>query len=86
MANYGLGGGGLADFGQAQQRQALNALGQVADAEARRNMANQANKVAEKAGQKQLGGTAGAMIGMSVGGPWGAVIGGVLGSMAPDLF
>ena len=84
MSGYGL-GGGLADFGQAQQRQAFGALGQVADAEAKRNMDNKANKAAEKAGQKQLGATVGALIGMSAG-PWGAAIGGVLGGMAPDLF
>jgi hypothetical protein len=85
MSGYGL-GGGLADFGQAQQRQALGALGQVADAEAKRNMNNKANKAAEKAGQKQLGSTAGALAGLSIAGPWGAIAGGVLGALAPDLF
>jgi hypothetical protein len=84
--SYGLGGGGLADFGQAQQREAMGALGQAAEAEHQRNMANQRNKAAAKAGKQQLGASAGAMLGMQVAGPWGAVIGGVLGGLGSDLF
>jgi hypothetical protein len=82
---YGI-GGGLADFGQGQQREALGALSQAADMEARRESENKALEESARAGKAQLGSQLGAMAGFAYGGPVGAVIGGVVGALGSDLF
>lgn len=82
---YGI-GGGLADFGQGQQREALGALGQAANMEAQREQDNKALAEQERAGKAQLGSTLGAMAGFAFGGPVGAMIGGVVGGLGADLF
>ena len=81
MATYGM-GGGLAGYGSGQMQEATQLLGESAKQEASRDMENRQLKQQAKAGNAQLGATAGAMYGMSVGGPWGAVIGGLVGGMA----
>ena len=92
---YGLGssirgpsgtGPGLAGVGQGQQQLATNMLGQAAREETERNLANQRAAAQQKAGNAQMGSSAGAMAGMSIGGPWGALIGGVLGGIAGGEF
>lgn len=92
-STYGLGGAGLAGFGMSQKNDAMQALGQAADQEQRRNLANEQAEAARKAGNAQLGSTLGALGGMAlgaqygaVGGPLGSLIGGVVGALASDLF
>jgi hypothetical protein len=90
--SYGI-GGGLAGYGQDQQRAASGMLGDAAAQEAQRNEANTQQEAQRKQGNQQLGATLGTMGGMalgaqygSVGGPWGAVIGGLVGAVAGSLF
>lgn len=83
---YGLGGAGLAGAGLQQQGQALDMLGSAAEQEQQRNLQNQQLDQQRKAGNTQLGGTAGAMAGFAVGGPVGAMVGGLLGSIGGSLF
>lgn len=89
---YGL-GASLANYGQGQQAEAMQALGQTAKTEAELEMQNKNAESQRKAGNAQLGATAGAMAGMAlgaqsgaVGGPWGMVIGGLVGGIAGGLF
>lgn len=92
-SGYGLGGAGLAGAGLQQKREAMGALGRVAEQEQQRNITNEQNKMAAKAGNMQLGTTLGGLAGWqlgasagSVGGPLGALIGGVVGAIGASLF
>lgn len=85
-STYGLGGAGLTGVGLAAKRNAMGALGQAADLEQRRNMANEQAEAAEESGKQQLGASAGAMIGMATFGPLGAMIGGIAGALGSSLF
>lgn len=79
------GGMGLSSMGQQQQRTATELLGQQADLETNRNLANRQRADAEKQGKVQLGASVGAMAGAqygAAGGPWGMLIGGVIGALA----
>lgn len=83
----GLGiGASLASLGQSRQREAMQMLGQAADAESQRNMANQRIEQQTEAGNRQLGATIGSTIGMGVGGPIGSLVGGAIGAIAGGLF
>lgn len=82
---YGL-GASLANYGQGQQAEAMQALGQTAKTEAELEMQNKNAESQRKAGNAQLGATGGAMAGLAVGGPWGAVVGGLVGGIAGGLF
>lgn len=89
---YGL-GGGLAGYGQAQQAEATQMLGQAAASENQRNIENEQLESQRKQGNQQLGATLGTLGGMALGaqygsaaGPWGAVIGGLVGAVAGNLF
>lgn len=82
----GLGiGASLASLGQSRQREAMQMLGQVADAESERNMANQRIEQQTEAGNRQLGATIGSTIGMGLGGPIGSLVGGAIGTIAGGL-
>lgn len=85
-SSYGLGGAGLTGTGLGQKRSAMAGLNEAANLEARRNMANEAGKAAEEAGEQQLGSTLGAMAGLSVFGPIGGVLGGLAGALGASLF
>jgi hypothetical protein len=78
-------GGGLVSVGLGQQRQASDMLGNAADQEAERNIGNRQREQQRKAGNVQLGATAGAYYGSSLG-PYGALIGGVVGAIGGGLF
>lgn len=79
----GLGvGASLASIGQSRQREAMQMLGQAADAESQRNMANQRIEQQTEAGNRQLGATLGSVAGMALGGPFGSLIGGAIGTIA----
>lgn len=79
-------GGGLAAVGNDNLNQAQTLLGNAADQEQQRNIANQERERARKAGNAQLGTTLGATAGFMVGGPIGGLIGGVLGAVGSRLF
>ena len=79
-------GGGLAAVGNENLSQAQTLLGNAADEEQRRNLANEERERARKAGNTQLGTSVGALAGFSVGGPIGGLIGGVLGAVGSRLF
>ena len=81
---YGV-GASLASYGQGQQQEAMQLLGQSAKDEAQLEMQNKAAEHQRKAGNVQLGATAGAMAGMAFG-PWGAAIGGLVGAVGGGLF
>lgn len=85
MASYGV-GASLASYGQSQERDATQALGEVAKDETQREMGNKAAEQQRKAGNAQLGATGGAMAGMMVAGPWGALAGAAIGGVAGGLF
>lgn len=74
-------GGGLATYGQGQKKEAIQDLGEAANQESDRNQRNKMMSAQRKAGNQQLGATAGAMYGSTFG-PWGTVIGGVIGAIA----
>lgn len=82
---YGV-GASLASYGQGQQQEAMQLLGQSAKDEAQLEMQNKAAEHQRKAGNVQLGATGGAIAGMAVGGPWGAVVGGLVGAVGGGLF
>lgn len=92
---YGLGVGGprtdasggetLLGLGSAQKRTAMQMLGSAAEQEAKRNMANQQQAQADKAGAMSAA-ASGAATGFSIGGPWGALAGGLLGAIASRSF
>jgi len=79
-------GGGLAAAGIQQEQQAADLLGKAADQEQQRLLGNKQMERARKAGNTQLGVTAGAALGFSYGGPVGAMIGGMLGAAGAELF
>lgn len=85
---YGLGGGGLAGVGMQQQAQAADMLGRAAEQEQSRNLANEQLGRQRKAGNAQLGASAGAMAGfaMTGGNPVGAMVGSLLGAVGGSLF
>ena len=98
MQAYGLGyslnsmmgsaGSGLVGQGMQQQRDATAELGLAADQEQQRIITNQQREAARKAGNQQLGATAGALVGAEYGssiGPWGTLIGGLVGAVAGRL-
>lgn len=78
-------GASLASLGQSRQREAMQMLGQAADAESQRNMANQRIEQQTEAGNRQLGATIGSTIGMGLGGPIGSLVGGAIGTIAGGL-
>ena len=85
---YGM-GASLASYGQAQERDAMQALGEVAKDETQREMGNKVTEQQRKAGNVQLGAMGGAMLGMQYGaalGPWGALAGAAIGGLAGSLF
>ncbi|SRR5258706_7856225 len=77
----GVPGGSLTANAITEQAQATDMLGRAAEMETQRNIANQQNEQAAKAGGASLGASAGAIAGMSFG-PWGALAGGLLGAIA----
>lgn len=82
-------GGGLVSAGMGQQQQAADMLARAADQEQERNLGNRQREAQRKAGNVQLGATAGAAAGAYYGasaGPWGALIGGVVGAIGGGLF
>jgi hypothetical protein len=92
MAGFGV-GASLASMGQDQKREAVTMLKGAADEESKRNAENTMLEAQRKQGNKQLGGTLGAIGGMALGaeygsaiGPWGALIGGAIGAVAGGLF
>jgi hypothetical protein len=84
--SYGLGGMGLAGFGEGMKGDAMGALREAAAGENQRNLQNEQLAAQHEAGKTQLGASLGAMAGFAVGGPVGGVIGGVLGALGKDLF
>lgn len=93
MASYGLGAAGLAGMGLEQKNEAMETLGALAAQETSRDIANDQIEAQRKEGNKQLGGTVGALGGMmlgasygAAGGPIGALIGGAVGAVAGSLF
>jgi hypothetical protein len=87
MAQYGLGGAGLAGFGMGQQDEAIGMLRQAADTEQSRNMQNEQLKQQHQAGNAQLGSMLGGLVAVAAGaGPVGIVLAGIAGAMASDLF
>jgi uncharacterized protein YcfJ len=80
MAGYGV-GASLQSLGMQQRSEATQMLAKSASNESERNQKNQVMKAQAKAGNQQLGATAGAMAG-SMFGPWGTVIGGAVGAIA----
>jgi uncharacterized protein YqgC (DUF456 family) len=82
---YGL-GAGLIGVGAQQKGDAMNMLGQAADAENARNIANKQIEAQDKASKAQTGATAGALAGMYTFGPVGAVVGGLAGAVIGGLF
>jgi uncharacterized membrane protein len=84
--SYGLGGAGLSGFGMGQKQDAMQAAGQSAEIEQRRNMENQTREQQRKAGNASLGAMGGALAGMAMGGPIGGLIGGVVGALGSRLF
>ena len=81
---YGL-GAGLIGVGAQQQGEALDLIGQAADQENQRNIANKQQKAQTKATNAQTGATLGATAGMAFG-PIGAVVGGIAGGILGGLF
>lgn len=79
MAAYGL-GGGLANYGMGQQQEATQMLAKSAKDETEMNMENQRREQQRKAGNAQLGASAGAAAGSMIG-PWGTLIGGFAGAI-----
>jgi uncharacterized protein YqgC (DUF456 family) len=89
MAQYGIGAGagGLTGYGMDQEKEAVGLLGQSADAESKRNIANQQANLDRKAGNAKLGATLGSAIGMVTPlGPVGSIVGGLLGGGLGSLF
>lgn len=82
---YGI-GASLANYGSGQGSDAMQQLGQAAQAEEQRNLTNKQLESERKAGNAQLGATGGALAGFAMGGPWGAVAGGAIGMLAGGLF
>ncbi len=85
---YGV-GASLASYGQSQERDATQALGEVAKDEATREMGNKTAEQQRKSGNMQLGAMGGALAGMQYGaalGPWGALAGAAIGMVAGGLF
>lgn len=76
---------GLAGMGQDQQQMATSMLGQAAEQETRRGIANRQARQQQKQGALGLA-ASGAMVGGQMAGPWGAVAGGVIGAVAGGLF
>lgn len=92
LASYGSRGRSptLAAFGEDQQAEATNELGQAADIENRRNIANKQARAQAKQGNSALGSTVGGLAGGAIAGatygsaagPWGSLIGGLVGALA----
>ena len=76
-------GGGLAGGAVTDQSQATAMLGQAADMETKRKIANQQAEQQAKAGGATAGAMAGAYYGSSFG-PWGTAAGAVIGAIAGD--
>lgn len=90
---YGLGAAGLTGAGMQQKNEAMQILGNAADQEQQRSIANKQAEAARKQGNQQLGATVGGLAGAYAGaqmggslGPWGALAGAVVGALASDLF
>lgn len=81
---YGL-GGGLIGVGAEQKGSALEMLGQSAERENARNIANKQIAQQEKAAKAQTGAMLGATAGMAFG-PLGAMVGGLAGGILGGLF
>lgn len=82
--SYGL-GGGLIGMGAQQKGDALDMLGQAAERESSRNIANKQIEQQQKASNAQTGATLGATAGMMAFGPIGAVVGGLAGGVLGGL-
>jgi hypothetical protein len=92
-STYGLGGAGLVGAGLQQKNEAMGLLGRVAEQETEREISNKRAEDQRRAGNQQLGATAGTMAGWAAGasygssaGPYGALIGGIVGALAGNLF
>ena len=91
MAGMGM---SLASYGQGQQQEAMSQLADVSRDETQRNIRNEQNQAAAKAGNQQLGSTLGSLGGMAfagakygaAAGPYGAIIGGIVGALAGNFF
>jgi hypothetical protein len=79
-------GGGLAEFGQDEEKQAGGELSFAAQQENTRNLANQKLEAEGKAGMAKLGSTLGAIAGNAIAPGLGGVIGGTLGGLAGSAF
>lgn len=77
---YGI-GASLASIGQEQHREAMRMVGEAANQEQQRNIANQQIEQQTKAGNMQLGSTLGATVGSAFG-PLGTLAGGAIGAIA----
>lgn len=81
---YGL-GAGLLGVGAQQKGSALDMIGQAAEAENARNIANKQIEAQDKASKAQTGAMLGATAGMYFG-PIGAMVGGLAGGVIGGLF
>ena len=79
------GGETLLGLGAAQRRAGMALLGDAADQETRRESQNKQVEAQAKAGNMQLGASAGATVGSAFG-PWGTLIGGAIGAIAGNYF
>ena len=79
-------GTSLIDMGARQKADGMQILGNAAEGEMRRDMANDRQGLENDAGNAQLLSTLGAAGGFAVGGPVGGLIGGALGGIAAKLF
>lgn len=79
-------GASLASLGMQQKNEAVDTVGKAAGEEASRRLKNDQLEGQREAGNKQLGATTGALIGMQVAGPWGALVGSVAGAIGGGLF
>lgn len=90
---YGI-GASLASVGLNVQREALHEYSAAADEEAKRNAENTRLEAQRKAGNAQLGATAGGLAGGAIAGaefgssagPWGMAIGAVAGALFGSMF
>lgn len=78
-------GPSIATLGSQDQQQAMTLIGSAAGQATQRGMANDRQAQEAKAGNQQLGATAGAAIG-TIWGPAGTMVGGMIGGALGGLF